>query len=344
MKMYIKNIFHRLYIILKFPKGLIDFILDSISYLFKMTYILGRPVNATIELTNLCNLRCPVCETGANILKRERGIMSLNNYRIIIDKLSPFTNTVLLYYMGEPFLNKDIYEIIKYTKSKNIFVKVCTNGENFDPIKTIQSGLDEIQIQIGGISQETHAIYRLGGVLSETLDNVKALINAKSLHIKEIGLVKTKIYLGLILMKHNEHELKDFFSLADELGVDGARIESPGVRDMEQGKVFLPIDKRYWLYDINAFESGILRHKDYQPNHCRWMYYSITVTWEGNVIPCCRDVDGQYLMGNLLEDNISAIWNGERFRSFRKKMLQDSKSIPMCILCDGLTYPSMEKI
>lgn len=344
MRRHLRKIARRINLLASAPKGIVLFLLDSFSYFFRLVHIAGMPVNATIELTNICNQKCPVCETGAGTLKRKKGHLSFDNYKVIIDKIAPFINTVLLYYMGEPFLNKDIYEIIAYTKAKRIFVKICTNGVELDPVKVLDSGLDEIQFQIGGIRQETHELYRKGSDLSGILGNLGKLTAEKKKRRLSGENVATKIYLGLIVMKHNEREIEGFLQLASSLGVDGVRTEAPCVRDMEQADAFLPRDKRYWLYDIDSFYRGVLKHKDYKPNHCRWIYYSITVTWEGDVIPCCRDVNALYPMGNLLRGDMCDIWNGKKFKDFRKVILTDPKPLPMCLLCDGLSFPSMEKI
>lgn len=340
----LERFLRRLKIILLFPKSIGNFFLDTLSCFIRSNYILGKPVNATIELTNLCDQRCPVCETGAGTLKRKKGSVSFSDYKKIIDKIAPFTNTVLLYYMGEPFLNREIYDIISYTKRKNIFTKICTNGQNIDAARLLDSGLDELQFQIGGVKQETHSVYRAGSNLSAVLNNVGSIVEEKKIRLKKGLPVRTKIYLGLIIMKHNEQEIKDFRMLADEIGVDGSRIEAPCVRNILQGNMFLPDNKDYWIYDSQAYKNGILMHKNHRPNFCRWMYYSITVTWEGDVIPCCRDVHGEHGMGNLLTGDLRKIWNGRKFREFRRTVLDGHKALPMCLLCDGLTYPSMENI
>ena len=339
-----RKIINKLYILLRFPKGFFDFILSYVSFLTKSERIAGRPVNATIELTNICNQACPVCETGAGILKRKKGSLSLENYKIIIDKIAPFTNTVLLYFMGESFLNPDIYKIIKYTKSKKIFVKICTNGTTIDPVKLIDSGIDEIQFQIGGISQETHQIYRKNSDLSQIIKNISLVLDERKQKLTQGCSVRTKIYLGLIFMKQNETELDKFFKLSEELGVDEARIELPGVRTVEQGGIFLPSDRSDWIYDPESFDKGLLIHKNYKPKHCKWMYFSITVTWDGFVIPCCRDVNAEFIVGNLLMEDFSSIWNGKSFSNFRKKVFNNPAALPMCLLCDGLTLPSLKKV
>ena len=100
-------------------------------------------MNITIEQTNVCNLDCPVCETGAGILGRTKGHMSLEQFRTIIDKVGAHTNTLMFYFMGEPFLNKHAYDMIRYAKQAGIpFIETCTNGDFVDPVKIVASGLD----------------------------------------------------------------------------------------------------------------------------------------------------------------------------------------------------------
>lgn len=234
------------------PKGWLNLIFNQLSALVGLTYVFALPVHITIEPTNLCDQKCPVCETGAGILDRSRGMLSLENFKKIIDKIYPHTNTIMFYFMGEPFLNKDAYEMIKYAKLKDIFITCCTNGNFIDGKKLIYSGIDEINFQIGGTTQETHEIYRVNGNLKKIFDNVREAVKRK----KETG-AKTEIILGFIIMKHNEHQLDDFWKLVKELGVDRGDIVSPCVRNFEQEKIFLTRNEKYWLYDKKAFEERV---------------------------------------------------------------------------------------
>lgn len=316
-------------------KGYRDFLLSSCSALAKSQKAQGRPVHLTIEPTNICDLRCPVCETGAGILNRQQGSMSLKNYKVIIDKLGEHVNTLFLYFMGEPFLNKDAYDMISYASQKGIFVSTCTNGHMVDPRAVIEAGIAEISFQIGGITQETHEIYRVRGDLKKTLDNLAATVEEKKRHPES----KTKIILGFIVMKHNEHEVEDFLKLAQDFGVDQADVITPCVRTLEQGKEFLPKDDKYWFYDRDAFNNGILRPKVVPHNRCDWIYYSTVITWNGDVVPCCRDAQGDYVMGNIFEQDFNEIWNGRKFREFRRQVRSDQKNLELCRLCSGYGIP-----
>jgi radical SAM protein with 4Fe4S-binding SPASM domain len=67
------------------------------------------------------------------------------------------------------------------------------------------------------------------------------------------------------------------------------------------------------------------------------MWHSAVMTWDGTIVPCCFDKDAQYKMGNILETDFAAIWQGEKYNSFRKKLLQERENIDICKNCsEGL--------
>ena len=150
---------------------------------------------------------------------------------------------------------------------------------------------------------------------------------------------KTKVGVGFIVMKHNEHEVDEFLKLAREIGVDDAQVISPCVRTVEQGRKLLPRDGKYWLYDRKALDRGILRPKLVPYNHCEWLYYSVTILWNGDVVPCCRDAQGEYVMGNILEQDFNEIWNGRKFKEFRRRVNSDQANLGLCRLCSGYGVP-----
>jgi radical SAM protein with 4Fe4S-binding SPASM domain len=302
-----------------------------VSFAARSTRILGRPMNVTIEPTNVCNLECPVCETGAGVLGRTAGHMSMEQFRTILDKVGAHTNTLMFYYMGEPFLNKRSYEMIRYAKDRGIpFIQTCTNGDLVDPAKVVDCGIDEVSFQIGGMTQETHAIYRINSKLDRVMHNLKETLRLR----RERG-SRLRVVSGFILMKHNEHEVATFRKTMAELGVDEAQVIDPCVRTVEQGRQMLPTDRAHWYYDPAAFEAGVLRPKTLPDNDCPWIYYSITIHVNGNVVPCCRDPKGLEVVGNLLTESLDAVWNGERFQDFRRRLHRDQGSIEICRLCSA---------
>lgn len=329
---FFKAIPHGFKALLKGKRGSWDHMKATWSFVRRQNRIAGRPMNITIEPTNLCNLECPVCETGAAILERKQGHMTLDQFKIIIDKIAGNTNTLQFYFMGEPFLNKQAYEMIRYAKDKGIpFITTCTNGDIVNPEKIIECGIDEVSFQIGGLSNETHKIYRINSVYDRVMKNMAEVIRLK----RERGLKKPHVVVGYILMKHNEHEMPFFQETMKKMGADHAWVIDPCVRTIEQGKKMLPTDKDHWFYDVAAFERGILKPKLLMDNECPWIYHNMAVQVNGDVVPCCRDNQGTEIMGNLLQQGLDEIWNGEKYINFRKRLHEDQGRVKICRLCSS---------
>lgn len=318
-------------------RGAGDYLKTSLSFMAGSEKILGRPMNITLEPTNACNLACPVCETGARSLGRATGHLSMKDFKTLVDKIAPHTNTLLFYYMGEPFLNRESYDMIRYAKDQGIpYINTCTNGDFADGEKLVTCGLDEVSFQIGGMSQETHQTYRINSNFERVMKNLKAALDAR----RRTG-SKIQIDSGFILMKHNEHEVPLFQKTMKDLGVDNALVIDPCVRDMEQGRLYLPSDKNHWFYDPKAYEKGLLKPRFLPPNACPWIYYSLTVHVNGNVVPCCRDPRGEYVIGNLLTQSIDEVWNSPAAQAFRRQLHQDQGKISICKLCSSYSPPPM---
>lgn len=321
------------------PKGWGDYIFSLTSYFFHSSRAWGQPVHLTIEPANICNLRCPVCETGAGQLKRPKGYLGLEQYKKIIDQVYTYTNTILFYFMGEPFLNKEAYEMIAYARSKHIFVITCTNGEYVAADRIVSSDLNEISFQIGGLTQHTHQIYRVGSDLNKIVVNIKNLVAEKK---KRLAILP-RITLGFIVMKHNEQELPGLKDFAHDLGVDEVQVISPCVRTIAQAKELLPADKQYRIYDEEKLDAGLLAPKINGRKSCPWIYFSTTILWNGDVVPCCRDAQGEMVMGNVLNEDFSRIWNSSLYRRFRKNVREQSEDMFLCRLCAGYGIPDLKK-
>ena len=317
------------------PRGYHNFILSTISQMIGSSKAFGHPVSITIEPTNICNLRCPVCETGANILGRKPQMMTYEEFIKIIDKVGPGANHVMFYFMGETFLNKEVYRMIRYARDMGLYVMTCTNGDVVDPQALYESGINLVSFQIGGITQETHSIYRINSNLSRVMGNLSRYIEI----IRLGGRKPTEhhVELGFIAMRHNEGEIEEFMKVAEKMGVDRKNIINPCVRTPQQGRDFLPQSDDYWIYEREKFVQGgcLSPKKNYPKNSCPWLYYSITIQVDGSVVPCCRDPHGRYIAGNLLKQPLNEIWNGPKLREFRKAVFNNQTDVNICRLCPG---------
>jgi radical SAM protein with 4Fe4S-binding SPASM domain len=318
--------------LLKGKRGSKDHLKSTFSLIARKKVINGRPINITIEPTNICNAKCPVCETGAGILDRKNAMLSLDDFKIIIDKTHEHTNTLMYYFMGEPFLNKHWVSQIQYAKSKGIpYVETCTNGDVKDiPCGIIESGIDKVSFQMGGTTQETHEIYRVNTSLENARNNLIETIALKKKQKKNLHLEA-----GFILMKHNEHQVDEFIQWCEKIGVDSYNVIDPCVRSIEQGELFLPTNEGNWIYDSEQFKKGRLQRKIIPQNDCPWIYYAMNVMCNGDVVPCCHDPHGTIVMGNLISQGFDEIWNCEKYQAFRNKINNNQRRVDLCRLCSG---------
>jgi radical SAM protein with 4Fe4S-binding SPASM domain len=247
----------------------------------------------------------------------------------------------MFYYMGEPFVNKEIYRMVRYARDMGLYVMTCTNGDVVDPESLYESGINLVSFQIGGVTQESHSIYRVNSNLARVMDNVSRYLEIIRLRGRKT--TEHQVELGFIVMRHNEGEIDAFLEIAKDLGVDRKNIISPCVRTIQQGRDFLPQSDAYWIYDRERFEQEgcLLPRRNCPINSCSWLYYSMTIQVDGNVVPCCRDPHGHHIVSNLLEQSLEEVWNGPKFREFRRGVFSNQMGVDICRLCPGEGPPRL---
>lgn len=321
------------------PRGWQSLLYNTVMAKAKLVGPLMLPVHISIEPTNSCNLRCPVCETGNGSMARRAGVLDYDLYCRFIDQIASHAVVLMFYFMGEPFLNKRAYDMIRYARGKGIYVETCTNGEHVNPEGVIYSDVNDISFQIGGMTQETHERYRVRGDLSRVISNLEQLLVERQRHPHS----NVQVNVGFVVMKHNEHEVSEFLRWAKEIGVDRANLIDPCVRTIAEGRELLPDNPRYWFYDEEAFARGELKPKIVPRNECTWIWNSMLVCWDGSVVPCCRDPQGRHVLGNVFEKPLREIWNGEAMRSFRHRIVTKQGEMDICRLCSGYGVPALDR-
>ena len=320
------------------PKGWKSLLWNTAMAKAKRTGPLLPPVHVAIEPTNACNAKCPVCETGNDTMPRKKGLLDFAAYKNLITEIAPHTTTLMYYFMGEPFLNKHSYDMIRFARDLGVYVESCTNGDLVDAKGIIYSDINKISFQLGGMDEETHQRYRVRSSLEKAHKNLYELIELKNKNPQS----NVQIDVGLIVMRHNEHQVDEFLKWAKEIGVDSANVIDPCARNMLEAHAYLTRDKKYWFYDEDAFDQGYLKPKHLPDNECQWIWNSIQINWNGDAVPCCRDPNGLHPLGNVFEDGLARVFNGKKARNFRKSILTKQGDIDICKLCSSYGLPTLE--
>lgn len=296
-----------------------------VSSLTRKPFISGMPVSITAELTNKCNLRCPECASGSEIMKRERGFMDIELYKKISSELRPYLYCVSLYFQGEPMMHPQFFSFTGLNWNKNTIVS--TNGhflseENSE--KLAVSGLGKLIVSLDGMDQKTYSEYRRNGDFGKVVTGIRNVAAAIVRYNSSL-----KLEIQFLVNKHNEHQIPEAARFAKEAGARLRLKSMQVICDSDAGK-WMPDDMRFRRYKES---DGRYIIKSSLPDRCMRLFFNPVITWDGKVISCCFDKDAEYVMGDLNNESFISIWNGQRYTEFRKKILTGRKEIDICRNC-----------
>lgn len=173
----------------------------------------SQTVLAIIDVTNRCNMRCPVCFANAAVTgyvyepTREQIEEMLRNLR----RNEPMAPTAIQFSGGEPTIRKDLPELAQKAKALGFdHVEVNTNGikisQSADYIKQLmEAGVDTFYLQFDGLDDEVYRKTR--GI--QLLDvKMKAIENARKAGLDSMVLVPT------LVRGVNDHQIGDLIHFA----------------------------------------------------------------------------------------------------------------------------------
>jgi MoaA/NifB/PqqE/SkfB family radical SAM enzyme len=184
----------------------------QLSKLFKRPIQWGYPVSISFEPTTSCNLRCPECPSGMRSFTRPTGMLKKYFFTETIDDIYKELLYLIFYFQGEPFLNPDFLEMVKYAHDKGIYTATSTNAHYLTDEKarkTVESGLDRLIISIDGTTQNVYQQYRVGGNLDKVLQGAKNIVKWK----KELKSKTPFVFFQFLVVKPNEHQIEDIKNL-----------------------------------------------------------------------------------------------------------------------------------
>jgi MoaA/NifB/PqqE/SkfB family radical SAM enzyme len=293
---------------------------------------LEAPLVLFIDPSDACCLKCNFCPTGNNILMKETNRplkqMSFSLYKKIIDDLEEFetkVKVIRLYGHGEPLLNKDFCDMVKYAKeSKKVeMVDTTTNGIMLTPVlnyKLIESGIDRINISVNGLTDNQYLNFTNTKVnFKEYVKNILHLFNIR----KETYLF-IKINGDTISEKEEQMFLDIFEPIADSVAIE----KSMNCWSGFEPKGFIRKDNNVGIYGQQIDDEALV---------CPYVMYSMMINSNGKVSACFLDWNLKLNYDDVNNSSVYNIWHGNKANSLRKIMLEGKrKSLPVCKDCEQL--------
>jgi MoaA/NifB/PqqE/SkfB family radical SAM enzyme len=318
------------------------------------------PVYVQFYITARCNLTCQQCNIiYANSDVRECGI---DEIKVIADNLAELGTAIVLLTGGEPFIRKDIHEIVNAFESRGIHVRMQTNGfaSEAQIVKVIEAGGRDISISLDSLNPATQD--HINGDFYESWHKALKTI---SLFTKYLPLENSFASLGCVIQRDNIADIEDVIKFGSRIGwyssvvpVHTTDYNHPrGFRTFNSSQNFLPgeypaIDELlrrikqlrndgYLLYDSDQYLDDISRFVKGEETTWRSknkgvcdspnLYFAILPN--GDLAPCC-----DYRMVNPIQTQSKDFVKQYKSATTRDEIFGIVSKCPSCMYG---SYPEM---
>jgi MoaA/NifB/PqqE/SkfB family radical SAM enzyme len=318
-----------------------------------------EPVCLYIETTNRCNLLCETCPRTFEDLEPAAD-MSWQLFTRIVDQF-PQIARVVLHGVGEPMMVKALPRMVRYLKDRGTYVLFNTNGTLLTERKgreLIAAGLDELRVSLDAAEPKVFRAVRGRDMFDRIVRNVDRFTALQRVE----GIERPLVSLWLTGLKETIDQLPEFVRLAHRIGVSEIHLqrlvfmpEGQGLARAESA-LFEKLDGdeprrleeaaalaerlgiRFNASGATEPGTSLKRAAADQPwSLCRRPWTLMYFTAHGRAIPCCiapfsmRGYDS-FTLGDATQQSLREIWNGARYREFRRALLTDTPP-SACVSC-----------
>lgn len=304
------------------------------------------PVVYNIETTNACNMRCEMCPRTTR-MTRPIETIDKKLFIKVVKQLEPFSEdtwerwdefvlkeygiprdgmgenhfflhiiprVIQLHGYGDPLLDKNMGEYVKLLSSRDFGSYFSCNPANINIDRTLEmfdNGLDYIKYSIESTDDELHKQVR--GKASNFTDSYKQiceLLEAKEKYGYETVVVITMLDLNRPNQKEDYQKLKEAF-------------------DSKDVYIYMKSEDQQWYRkDFHGTKSV------HWSEICRHPWMSMTIKSDGSAVMCMEDYDNEIILGNVNEERLYSIWNGDKYRQFRKDHFDMTRGLKCTEECD----------
>jgi len=330
----------------------------------------SRPAWIEFAPNNLCNLRCVMCgqseEWPLEVLPKDKAIE-------LLDEVLPRASLMTPSAISEPML-ANIKLLSEKCREHNVYLNFHSNATvlNGDRLRQIEDRMHQLFISFDSHIPEVFEEIRARADYELVLGNIKeilavaaetnvpvdfvAVMTTKNVghldqlvdFLADLGAAELACELRIQLVvglpekkRHLDPQLMmSEAEICEHLDRACARAEARSMRfrvelDEPYRRSVQPRPPRFrWVmgHVVNC-QAGHIRER--YPQFCSMATYHLKVAPDGKVYPCCR-APNDLVMGNILDNTVEEIWNGDAYREFRRRMF--ARDYPdSCRNCDVLT-------
>ena len=292
----------------------------------------------TLEVTTVCNLKCPTCRVTQS--GQTPRFMEFNQFANIAQALRSCICQAQIFSLmsSEPLLHKRFFDMIDFIQGINpkIQTAIVTNGMLLDDEKQnglLQRGIISIGVSLDGATKETHESIRVGSKFETIIENTKSFI-------RKGGRVRTI----QVSRKENIGELLDFVDMCADIGIWCIKISGLNAYKPEHVSSCLysyegnpEVEEIYRQAEEKAKQKHILftyKPTKLNPSACCTVPHTMYVGIDGDISPCVfysepsplslldkTTMTEPIIWGNVLEEEPLRIWYSDASLQFCRKLM-----------------------
>ncbi len=299
------------------------------------------PSRLIIELTSACNLRCKTCYMAAAAALKDE--LSTDEIKHLMSEAARAGTESVALMGGEPFLRKDLFELVKFALARFTEVQVSTNGTILDEdfLRAFSGCNLTLQVSLDGADASSNDAIRGKGSFekaSRLLDQAKAA----GLRTAISGVLNSLNYNLVGKMCDFAYEKHAQMVIFHKVHIVGRAEQFP---EILPSKEELMHGMGVLLNKFHEYEISGKMIVDFPHNRCfrgdgildacypgcHFGRAFAFVTSNGNLVCCSHLRDGEFIYGNIRNSSLLEIWQtSEQLNSIRQLKVDD---IPSCSQC-----------
>ncbi|MDD5356459.1 MAG: radical SAM protein [Candidatus Omnitrophica bacterium] len=289
-----------------------------------------------IWVTHRCNLRCRMCDWWKTQSADTSKELSTWEWYSFFDSVNRMRAATIVITGGEPLLRQDLFDIIKYIRTKGMSCHLCTNGSMLTEVnanKLKVAGLASISVSLYSYGAEIHNRLRGTDCFDAAIKGIKFLTQSAP---------EIKVGINYVITKENFHNLDRMVAFAQNLKVNQIKFDPVHTNLVHRhkplcsftGLLFDNNDLAELSFEIKklintasqvklvansrTFMNGIIDFFAGRPNRlsCYAGYISCAVDAFGRVSPC-DNFEGSE---NIRDKPFEEIWRSDSFQQLRERV------------------------
>ena len=304
----------------KFSPSSRDEYLNHVQAIYNLKLHTDFPLVVHVETTNYCNQKCIMCCHPT--MKRKPVHISDVLAKKALDECAKMNVWfVHFFFFGEPFINKNTLELMKY--AKKVVVRQVSVTSNMTLIskkeieELVDSKIDSIHVSIDGHDRESYKRIRKTDHYDKVVENLDYLLEYK----KKTNSTLPWTSVTFVRSDQSDEEVEIFknqwSNKVNDLHIspqfEYRNGSENGERRQEIGET-----------QVGRNDENIMFYKEEDRVPCRQLWTRLVVLSNGELVPCSQNIDGELSLGNVKDISLHEAWTGNEMADLRMQHISNS--------------------